>query len=104
MFGGGVAFAFLILCGVDAALRAHRVRALYRYDGKQIGGHTGISNANGGHQSGQSSAHNDYFWLSHRVMYEEKGCQSKRKLIKIKIPMKPQEIPTTAPSCPTARC
>ena len=33
---GGIAFALQILCGVDATLRAHRVRALHRHDRKQI--------------------------------------------------------------------
>src|SRR5260370_1219600 len=104
MFGGSIAFAFLVFCGVDAGLRADRMRALYRYDGKQVHGHTGFGNANRGHQSGQSSAYYDNFWLSHRVMYEETGCQSKRKLIKIRIPMTLKEIPKRAPNCPAARC
>ena len=68
MLGAGIAFAFLIFRRVDAALRADRVRAFYRYDGKQIDRHGGFGNANGGHQSGQSSAHYDDFRLSHRVM------------------------------------
>ena len=36
MLPGGIAFALQILCGVDAALGADGVRALYRHDGEQV--------------------------------------------------------------------
>src|SRR6202047_1357786 len=36
MLPGGIAFAFKVLGGVDATLRANRVRALYGDDGEQV--------------------------------------------------------------------
>jgi len=65
MLGRGVAFALLVFRGVDAALRANRMRALYGNDGEEVDGDARFGDANGRHESGQTTTHNDDFWLSH---------------------------------------
>ena len=59
VLGGGVALALQILGGVDAALRADRVRALDRDDGKQVDGAAGLGDLDDRRESGQSSANHD---------------------------------------------
>ena len=53
---GGVAFALEILGGVDAALRADRVRALHRHDGEQIDVPAHLGDLDDGGKSGQAAA------------------------------------------------
>jgi hypothetical protein len=56
---GGVAFALEIFGGVDAALRANRVRALDGNDGKQIDRAAGFGDFDYRGESGEASAHHD---------------------------------------------
>src|SRR6476620_4078551 len=101
----GVALAFLILRSVNATLRAHRVRSLHRYDGKQLHRHARFRHANRGHQAGETPAHYNDLWLFHfEVTYQANGCQLYRKLTKIKIPTVLNVSPTSTPSCPATRC
>ena len=58
---GGIAFAFKVLGGVDAALRANRVRSLDRDNGKQIDVTAGFSNLDSRRQAGQAAANHDDF-------------------------------------------
>ncbi len=104
MFGDGIPFAFLILRRVDSTLRAHRMRPLHRHNRKQIHRYARFRHANRSHEPGQTSTHNDNFWLAHLFIYEAKGCQSYRKLIKIRIPIRLKLSPTKTPNCPAARC
>src|SRR5450631_1819110 len=64
---GGIAFALQVLGRVDAALRAHRVRALYRNDGKQVNltAHLGDLDHRG--EACQAAAHYDNFRSCHAV-------------------------------------
>src|SRR5262249_20478969 len=55
MFSGGVAFAFLVLCCVDATLRADRVRTFYWDNREEIDRNAGLGHLDGCHQSSQSS-------------------------------------------------
>ena len=65
---GSVAFALLIFRRVDAALRANRMRAFDRHDGKKVDRDSGFGSANGGHESGQTSTHDNDLRLSHLGM------------------------------------
>jgi hypothetical protein len=65
MFPGRIAFAFEIFGGVDSALGADRMRALDGHDGKKFRVHAMFSDANCGHQAGESTAHDDDFRVSH---------------------------------------
>ncbi len=56
---GGIAFAFEILGGVDAALRAHRVRTLDGDDGEQVNIAAGFGDLDDGRESGEASANHD---------------------------------------------
>src|SRR5207249_4382846 len=56
---GGVAFAFQILGGIDAALRANRMRPLHGDDREQVDVAAHLGNLDHGCQSSQSAAH-DY--------------------------------------------
>ena len=56
---GGVAFALEIFGGVDAALRADRVRALDGDDGKQVDGAAGFGDLDDCREPGQPSANHD---------------------------------------------
>ncbi len=56
---GGVALALQILGGVDAALRAHRVRALDRHDGEQVDRAAGLGNLDDRRKPRQPSANHD---------------------------------------------
>jgi hypothetical protein len=62
---GGVALALQVLGGVDAALRADRVRALDRHDGEQVHGAAGFGDLDHGCQAGQASANDDDFGCCH---------------------------------------
>ncbi len=64
---GGVAFALQVLGGVDAALRAHRVRPLDRDDGEEVDVTSHLGNLDGGGKSCQSAAHNDDLRMSHNL-------------------------------------
>ena len=100
-----VAFALLILRGVDAALRAHGMRTFHRNDRKQLHRNAGLGHANRGHQAGKTSAHDDDLRLFHfEVTYEANGCQFNRKLRMISTPTTLKVTPTSTPSCPAARC
>ncbi len=66
---GGVAFALQVLGGVDAALRAHRVRPLDRNDGEQVDVTSHLGNLDGGRQSCQSATYNDDLRMSHDDLY-----------------------------------
>ena len=65
---GGVAFALQVLGGVDATLRADRVRPLDRNDGEQIDVTAHLGNLDGGRKSCQSATHNDDFRMCHKVL------------------------------------
>src|ERR1700691_179402 len=52
VFTGGIAFAFEILGGVDASLRAHRMRALYGDDGEQVNLSAHLGDLDDGGQAG----------------------------------------------------
>src|SRR6516164_6778137 len=65
MLRGGIAFAFLILGGVDAALGADGMRALDGNDREKVNGNTRLGDTNRRHQTGQTTAHNDDLRLSH---------------------------------------
>ncbi len=56
---GGVAFALEVLGGVDAALRADRVRALDGDDGEEVDVAAGFGDLDDGGQSGEASANHD---------------------------------------------
>src|SRR5260370_41006766 len=60
-----VALAFLILRRVDAALGANGMGALHGHNRKEIDGEARLSDTDGGHQAGQTTAHNYDLWLSH---------------------------------------
>ena len=62
---GGVAFALQILGRVDAALRAYRVRALDRHDGKQIDLAAHFGDLDSGREARQSAADDDDSWICH---------------------------------------
>jgi L-aminopeptidase/D-esterase-like protein len=62
---GGVAFALQVLGGVDAALRAHRVRALYRDDREQVNLAAHLGDLDDGGEAGQAAAHHDNFRSCH---------------------------------------
>ena len=64
---GGVAFALQVLGGVDAALRADRVRPLDRNDGEQVDVTAHLGNLDGRGQSRQSATHNDDLRMSHKI-------------------------------------
>src|SRR5580704_10204932 len=100
-----VAFALLVFRRVYAALRAHRMRPLYRHDRKKLNGHACFRHANGSHQAGETSTHDNNFRLSHfEVTYESNGCQFNRKLRMMSTPTTLKITPTRTPSCPAARC
>ena len=56
MFPRRIAFALGVDRAVDAALRANRVRALHRHDGKEIDVMTGFGNLHPSRQSGKAAA------------------------------------------------
>jgi hypothetical protein len=56
---GRVALALEVLGGVDAALRAHRVRALDRHDGEEVDGAAGLGDLDDGSEAGQASSYDD---------------------------------------------
>src|SRR2546430_16455795 len=57
------------------------------------------------HQAGQTTAYHYDFRLSHLFgRYTEKGCQSYRKLMMIRIPTRLNATPTSAPKRPAACC
>ena len=56
---GGVAFALQVLGRVDAALRAHRVRALDRHDGKQVHRSARLGDLDDRGKPGQPSPNHD---------------------------------------------
>ena len=61
MLPGGVAFALQILGGIDAALRADRVRALHRHDGEQVNVAAHLGDLDDGGQACQPAADHDDF-------------------------------------------
>jgi hypothetical protein len=65
VFGSGVAFALLIFGSVDTALGANGMGSFDGNNGKKVDGNTGFSDADGGHESGQTSANDDDLRLSH---------------------------------------
>ena len=68
---GGVAFALEIFGGVDAALRADRVRALDRDDGKQVDRAAGLGDFDDRRQARQPSANHDDSGCCHLVPFRE---------------------------------
>ncbi len=67
MLVGGIALTLQVLGGVDAALRADRVRALYRDDGEQVNVAAHFRDLDYGGQAGQAAAHYDDFRCCHAV-------------------------------------
>ncbi len=61
MLPGGIAFAFKVLGGVDATLRANRVRALYGDDGEQVDLAAHLGDLDDGGEARQAAAHYDDF-------------------------------------------
>ena len=66
---GGVAFTLQVLGGVDAALRAHRVRPLDRDDGEEVNMTSHLGNLDGGCQTRQPTTHNDDLRMRHDDLY-----------------------------------
>src|SRR5580658_12105 len=67
MFVGRIALALQVLGGVDASLRAHRVRALYGDNREQVNLTTHLGDLDDGGQAGEAAAHYDNFWSCHAV-------------------------------------
>ncbi len=65
VLAGGVAFALEVLGGVDAALRADRVRALDRDDGEQVNFTAHFGDLDDGGKAGEASAYDDDSWSCH---------------------------------------
>jgi len=63
---GGVAFTLQVLGGIDAALRAHRVRPLDRDDREEVNVTSHLGDLDGGCQSRQPAAHNNNFRMCHK--------------------------------------
>src|SRR6202521_2127780 len=59
MLPGGIAFAFQVLGGVDATLRANRVRALYGDDGEEVNLAAHLGDFYDGGEARQAAAHYD---------------------------------------------
>ena len=59
MLPGRIAFALKVLGRVDPALGAHRVRPLYRHDGKQIHVAAHFSDLDGRRQAREPATHHD---------------------------------------------
>ncbi len=59
---GGIAFALQVLGGVDASLRANRVRALYGDDREQVNLTAHFGDLDDGGEAGEAAAHYDDFW------------------------------------------
>ncbi len=66
VLGGGVAFALEVFGGVDAALRAHRVRTLDRDDGEQVYAAAGFGDLDDRREPGQASANHDDSGCCHK--------------------------------------
>ena len=64
---GGVALALQVLGGVDAALRADRVRALDRDDGEQVDRAAGLGDLDDRREPGQPSANHDDSGCCHEL-------------------------------------
>ena len=64
---GGVTFALQVLGGVDAALRAHRVRPLDRNDGEEVDVTSHLGNLDGGGKSCEAAAYNDDLRMCHNL-------------------------------------
>ena len=76
---GGVALALQILCGVDAALGADRVRTLDRDDGKQVDRAAGLGDLDDRCQSGEASANHDDSGCCHeRTSFQRSGVRDQR--------------------------
>ena len=58
---GGIAFALQVLGGVDATLRADRVRALYGDDREQVNLAAHLGDLDDGGEACQAAAHHDDF-------------------------------------------
>ena len=70
---GGVALALQVFGRVDAALGAHRVRALDGDDGKQLHRAAGFGDLDHRRKSGEPSAHHDDFACCHELSYLSPG-------------------------------
>ena len=68
MLPGGIAFALQVLGGVDAALRANRVRALYGDDGEQVHLAAHLGDLDDGGEACQAATHYDDFRCCHAAM------------------------------------
>src|ERR1039458_4889514 len=64
---GGIAFALQVLGRVDATLRAHRMRALYRDDREQVNFSAHLGNLDDGGEACQAAAHYDDLRSCHAV-------------------------------------
>src|SRR5271157_4720023 len=69
---GGVAFALQVLRGIDAALRADRVRPLDRNDGEKVNVTSHLGNFDGGRKPCQSATHNDDLRICHIKSYVQR--------------------------------
>ena len=66
VLGGGVALAFEVFGGVDAALRADGVRALDRDDGEEVNVAAGFGDLDDRGEAGQASANHDDSGCCHK--------------------------------------
>ena len=65
MLPGGIAFALQVLRRVDAALRANRVRSLYRNNREQVDATAHLRDLDDCRQSGEPAAHDNDFRIRH---------------------------------------
>src|SRR3954454_5087616 len=70
---GGVPLALQILRGVNSALRANRMRALDRHNGKQIHMAAHFGDLNDGRQPCEPATHDDDFWITCHLV-ESNSC------------------------------
>ncbi len=69
MLPRGIAFALQVLGGVDATLRAYRMRTLHRNNGEQIDAPAHLGNLDDGGKSRQSAADDDDFRSCHLSLH-----------------------------------
>src|SRR6185503_13460022 len=80
---GAVAFALEVLGGVDAALRADRVRTLHGNDGEKINGTASLGDLDNGREPRQAAAYNDDAWCCccHEFLVLNAICVSDRTAV-----------------------
>ena len=95
MLPGGIAFALQIFGGVDAALGADRVRALYRHDGEQVDVSAHLGDLDDGGKSRQAAAdHYDFRIRCHLVWI---SCLTATRFTGAAAPAKESCLPLSGP-------